>query len=90
MFWKTVRQYLGKLTTCLSDPTIAVLGIYPTKISAYFYQKRFMEALFSHQNLEMTQMPINAMDKQAVIYSKNGVLYDNKKKISYCYTQEHR
>lgn len=65
------------------DTAIALLNIYPTEISAYIQKsmspRLFAEAVFTSFKLKITQMLINSrMDKQALVYTYNEMLYFNE------------
>lgn len=75
-FWKTICQYLGEPTTCLHGDQAILWG----KMNAYISQRCVPRSLIhNRQNLETTQMLINRMGQQIMIYSYDGILYGNEK-----------
>ena len=66
------------------QPRNTILGMYPREMKIYVTKDLSMNTFCSiipkSQKLETTDMSINGrMSKQAVVYTYNGILFNNKK-----------
>ena len=86
--WKTVWQFLIKLSIYLYDPAILLIGIYLREIKTNVYRKictqLFIAALFTSQKEKLKCSSNRWMNEQITVYLYNGTK-EHSLKIMYWY-----